>query len=59
MACTRGPYGRCTRCGIKHPSKGVSPSGDSEVTPRAKAIKEALRRKAAREAKLSDYSAKA
>jgi len=49
MACSRGPYGKCTRCGITHARDRARAFGSPAPRDQAKekAIKEARRRKGA------------
>ena len=57
MACSRGIYGKCTRCGVAHPrSRAWSDLNTEFDEVRAKAIQEAQRKKAAREAKKLEWS---
>jgi len=52
MACSKGPYGRCTRCGTKHFSTGSGTGRGSGVDEiRDKAIREQARKKNAAKAK--------
>ncbi len=39
MACTRGPYGKCTRCGVAHPGSRAWADLDADAYKAAEAEK--------------------
>ncbi len=58
MACSRGPHGKCSRCGTTHSRSRIGSAGrPPRVSPREKAIVEARRRQKAHQARLDDYKA--
>jgi len=56
MGCSKGPYGKCTRCGIAHPSYRASQESGPKGVPTAqeKAIKEARRKERAYQVKMEE-----